>query len=398
MNNDYFRKFVTLSHENGEYGKSFGTTVLEHRNGINKITLSISNVRPNVYFCLTLIKVFDSKATFVDTFSFKSDNSGNAYCKEAVSQKTLHNINLSDFDVCIVKINDTPELITPLVGYCGNKVKWRDYYVKPTKQIEQTPKQKEIKELKKEEKIEEIIKPIIKPYEFGFNNEKRPEKHPLEKIYVDNKTETEQPQVINNNPHKHSIKLNSTEIAKKYKLPKIEHKKSSIELITDIDDFDYKDDNIKIKNNDEDMLENIKVEIKKLKDLALSSYEKDTKCSFENLEDLPNSISEIFDKNSPLVPFKNNATDVDWVIIDYSDLAIVDTKNEFVKNPFLRNSYKKFSHFILGRCNEEDCEVFMLGVPDFFNHEYEENIRNLGFMSFKESTIGVQQGYWIIVL
>ncbi len=383
MNNEYFRKFITLSHENGQSGTSFGTAILEHRNGINKITVSLSKIRPNVTYCLILVKTFDKSAKFVETLTFKSDKLGNAYCKDEVSNKTLENINLCDFDVCAIKIHDTNELITPLVGYLNDKVNWRQFYIKPE------PKQNEKLQYEEPNETENSIHIKSKPYEFGFNTEKNTKNFETEAI---NNAEIITP------VSKRSIKIKKPDILKNYKLQPVKQKKSSIEVINTLDDFEYKDDNIKVKTESDVMLDNLKSEIQNLKELALKSYKIETKCAFEDLLNLPCTLSEIFNNSDSIVPLKNNVTNIDWVIIDYSDLPMIDTDYRFTKNPFIRNSYKKFSHFILGKCVEDGNDIYMLGVPDFFNHEYEENIRNLGFISFKESTIGTQQGYWLIVL
>ncbi len=433
MNNEYFRKFITLSHENGQSSKSFGTVVVEHRAGINKLTLSISNIRPNILYTVTFVKVFDAHARFVDILSFRSDNNGNASCKEEVSMKTLQNIDLCDFNVCIIKISDSKELITPLVGYFNEKVKWKDYYVaqtfadpkhqpnvylntqttihhttpttpvpKPQPYIDPTPQPKPIsKELKKVTVDNDALNITTKPYEFGFNTKTTEYINPLNRNLKEsiNGLKHQIEPVLEQIVETTKDVVENTNLPRKFKIRPPQHKKSTIELITDCDDFEYRDSNVTYTNTDpNNLLEQIKVEIHNLKDLALSSQSFSTECSFESLEKIPYSLDGIFEKSQSISPFKNNASDVDWVIIDYSDLILIDTEQQFIRNPFFRNTYKRFSHFIFGKCIENSKTIYMLGVPDFFNHEYEQDIRDLGFISFRESTVGIQQGYWIIVL
>ncbi len=406
MNNNYFRKFITLSHENGQKGKSFGTFVAEKRDGINKFNLSVSNIRPNLNYCITLIKVFEGSAKFVDIKTFTSDEFGSCSIRDEIKYTTLQNIEIQEFDVCVIRIANSEELITPLVGYFNEKVKWREYYTstpkpveeKPIKQIQKYEPKQEIKQEIKQvlDTVEDIMPLQTKPYEFGFNkpNEK-------EEFYI-------------NTPSKHSLNTNNNHVhvevenkiendlnisTRKYKLKTPVKQAEYNPIISPIDDFDMTDDNIKYTNtSSDDMLEIIKGEIKSLKDIALESMKDDKKCAYEDLQTLPYSIEGIFEKGEKIAPFKINGTDVDWVIIDYSDLVILDNNMNFVRNPFVRNSYKKFSHFILGKCIEDTRTIYILGVPDYFNHEFEQDIRNIGFISFKESFNCTQQGYWIIIL
>ncbi len=445
MNNEYFRKFITLSHENGQSSKSFGTVVVEQRSGVNKLTLSISNIRPNILYTVTFVKVFDAHARFVDVLSFRSDNYGNASCKAELSMKTLQNIDLCDFNVCIIRISESKELLTPLVGYFNEKVKWREYYIPQSEQkpeqktqhqpntnhnthsnnqptvppiitpqpqpyIDHTQHQKPIaKELKKVSVDTDTISIPTKPYEFGFNT-KQPKDYinPVNRKLKDNidglKHQFEPMVTFEVEPVPEIMEMqeevaSNPNLPKKYKIKPLQSKKSTIELITDCDDFEYRDSNVTYTNTDaNNVLEQIKVEIHNLKNLAQSAQAYSTECSYESLEKIPYSLDGIFEKNQMISPFKNNSSDVDWVIIDYSDLILIDTEQKFIKNPFFRNTYKRFSHFIFGKCIENSRTIYMLGVPDFFNHEYEQDIRDLGFISFRESTIGAQQGYWIIVL
>ncbi len=430
MNNEYFRKFITLAHENGQSGKSFGTVVVEQRSGVNKLTLSISNIRPNILYSITLVKVFEAHARFVDVFTFKSDNNGNASCKEEISMKTLQNIELSEFNVCIIKIQDTKELITPLVGYFNEKVKWREYYIpKEEPKVQVTAKEPKVQSTKNEPKIQVTTKELkkveiesdtinipTKPYEFGFNSKPVDYINPVNRNLKDNieglkhsvKHDEDHIHIHHEEVEENQVDLEAIDatptptnpnLPRKFKIKPPETKKSNIELITDIDDFEYRDNNVTYQNSDpNEVLEKIKVEIHNLKDLANDTHEYSTECSFESFEKLPYSLDGIFEKAQSISPFKNNNSEVDWVMIDYSDLLLIDTELQFVRNPFFRNAYKRFSHFIFGKCIEDSKTIYMLGVPDFFNHEFEQDIRDLGFISFRESTLGLQQGYWIIVL
>lgn len=426
MNNDFFRKFITLSQENGQTGKSFGTLITERRDGINKFTINISNVRPKVKYCVTLIKSYETNAKFVDILSFESDDYGNASFKEEVNNKKLNNIELNEFNVCVIRIYNTDELITPLVGYFDKKVKWREFYTKP---IHKEPKKHII-----EQPIEEKPVSTTKPYEFGFNTSSSNAEKDIAKKSTEIEIEAHSNDFKINIPSKYTIKDNiitSTPSTftttkntittatttcsscphknsndnilinkpRKIKLDSVSKKTVHSPILNPIDDFDMQDDNVRYSSLEpEYMLEKLKEEIKNLKNIASSSFEHIEKSAYEDLENLPYSVEGIFDKSEKITPFKNMDNNISWVIIDYSDLLLIEKDSKYTKNPFLRNSYKKFSHFILGKCIEANNVVYMVGVPDFFNHEFERDIRNLGFISFKESNIGVQQGYWLIVL
>ncbi len=386
MKNDYFRKFITLSHENEQRGKTFGTFVAERRESICKVTLSISNIRPNVVYCLTLVKVYENTAKFVDIHTFKSDDYGNVTLKQEIYSKTLQNIELDEFDVCIIRINNSSELITPLVGYFNDKIKWREYYISTKTETVETKKEvvtetKEHVHVHVEDELENIT---TKPYEFGFNTHKPTQ-------VKEDISEPECKKIRNYNLKNNKPNTDNKIYVKKYTVKQREKNIiSPIEEYDDIPSYNPEDSSLTI--------EKLKEEIKKLKNLAVASYDNNTKCCYEDIQTLPYTIDGIFEKSEKIVPFRNNNHDIEWAIVDYTDLVIIDRNLEFVKNPFIRNSYKKFCHFILGRCFDNDKPIYMIGVPDFFNHEYEKDIRALGFISYKEAIGGLAQGYWLLLL
>lgn len=489
MNNDYFRKFITLSADNTTRGKSFGTLVVEKRDNINKINVSISNVRPSIKYSIIFGKIDDKNSCFANIGTFTSDEFGNCAYKCTATRETLQNIELSEFDVCIIKICNANEVITPLVGYFHGKKKWREHY-KPSDTIK-----KEVPE-----------KPNTSVYEFGFNkkndsnksvnivrnapeplagvsdfveddNMPMPRKHSMKDDLNAHKSLSHENDNHNNNgnhndhhndnnhndnhnnnndhhndnnhndnhnnndhhndnnhndnnnnhndhhnDHNHNDNHNNNHNNNDHhndhnhndnhdnnnndhndhhnqgQMPQTKSMQTyprNFKITSIKNQIDSINKNI---NEHQDKIAKINDEIKNL------TSEKDdvtyVKSAYKDLNLLPTSVEDIFDKGMEVLPFISRGKEVEWVSIDFTDLVLIDKNAKFVKNPYFINSYKKYSHFILGKCIEEGRTVYLVGVPDFFEHDSEEYIRNMGFIAFKESNLYsyVHSGYYITVL
>ncbi len=380
MGKDYFRKFINLEMEGRDKQKVFGTATIESRAGVGKINVNVENVRPMIDYIIELVKVTPKKSTGVPIGIITSDNRGHGKLKCEVDGDK---INVADFDVIILKIKNTSELITPLVGYYNEKVQWRSNYSTTMK------KEKEATEQVKEE-MKEPAKKLVEEIK----------KEPIKKVVLEEKTEPLKPEPKENKEEPHMEKHKSAEKpVEKISSPQINKKETTETLINDLDSI-----NLGKGLEGEDifiaMVEKLKNELKELKKITEEDKPpiEEGKTVYTDSQSI--DINYYMDNSKNIMPFEKQSKDVSWREIDLDVLALLPGDNyKLIRNNYFRNSYKRFGKLILGKYIQDGKEFYLVGVPDYYNSFEKNNIVKMGFIQFKCMTnIPVREkakGYWI---
>lgn len=117
-----------------------------------------------------------------------------------------------------------------------------------------------------------------------------------------------------------------------------------------------------------------------------------------------NSASEdmelIWECSEKIEPFSENMP-VEWAKINIRQTSCLPLKNRnSVNDPRVLLSYKRHGHFILGRLTGDSHKVVLLGIPEEYRREDENDFNQAGFYYFKpednvETEDGVR-GYWLL--
>lgn len=435
---NYFRKFITLGMEGDRNSKAFGSAILEYRDIAGKINVAVQNLRGNTNFLVQLVNV-DGNSTGVTVGRLTTDERGKGSLRTDINPLNVANsgLKLDDFQVVIIRIGDTKELITPLVGYVNNIIPWKNNFKTFAKNTEANIK-KEVKELNN--KVEDIKSTLIekkdiitkteeksKPSDLFFTNILATKEKDIEKIKEESKeAKIEDKTEVNDFEKIEDVK---EEIREEIKEETEAKEKTFIKDLFKQEEMDFADmvkrlqkefeeikHMTKVNIDDDNMMakENIPAEneldiepLEEVEDEAMEIESEETEEKIEPVKNEPMkkeykiTIDSIFTNNEKIKPFQEDESGITWILIGLEELALLPYDCYlFIKNPIFRTAQFMFGNLILGKYPDEN--KYIIGVPDFYNGLNSDYMRRNGFVKFmqtKDKKLEVGDlGYWIMVI
>ncbi len=182
----YSRNFIPLKQDNTSYNLDFrqasGRGLIEIKEGKGKLTVYAQGLKPfnnyNIEFmCFEKGELKNAKVS-----TFCVDESGKAEIKKDFNPENVFETGskIEDFNILAINVSNTNKLVTTLVGYIGNEVKWQDKYIMPKKecsfcypnqdnsQIPETPEMPEIPQMPESPSNSSSLKEALDEREEGL--------------------------------------------------------------------------------------------------------------------------------------------------------------------------------------------------------------------------------------
>lgn len=389
----YYRKFITLSMDGDKYSKAFGSVVLEHRDNIGKINVSLQGLRENTFFIVQLVKV-EATSVGVTVGEITTNDKGNGNLRLELNPYNVSGsgYSLDSFDVVIIRIGNTKDLITPLVGYVDNIVFWKNNFKNFIKNNGDLKINDQIKI--KQENVEEKTKENIK-VESNLENKPISENKLKQCDIFFNSLYSKEEKTVIENKQGSGTKINDIlrdeEIDFSSMVKKLQKEFEEIKLLTeDVDNIKY-DEEREALEDDNDIVSEA---YKNVPDEAIVNKTVTNKTDTEEI-----TIENVMTNYAKIVPFEKSDNSVSWVLIGLEELALL--KGDcylFIRNPIFRTAKFLFGNLILGKYVNE--EKYIIGVPDHYSKSNTDYMRRNGFLKFMSSkNKELEQGdlgYWLM--
>ena len=366
-----------------------GSCTIEIKNNIGIIRIYIQNLKQSKTYKFSLygISVNKNSSEGINICEISPDNTGSFEHKIEFDpekfmeqEKTIEDINVIAV-ICekICNKNETEPLLCPLCGYTDMKINWKNRF----KILEQNTETKKDEQLKTDIGLNEEEKEILKNILLSEENKEENQKIDIEEIENHNNNIIEEEKTIYSTEAILKKEFENIFLEKDYK-PNIEKDKktfkiNSSDIFSQITEKFNKELEILEKSGiftKEDILKITGNEIK---------YNNDN----TNTKDI-NIIDLIFIQNQ-----KTNIADTkkEWIICDLNESLLLPIEEiNYIKNPFILYSFKKYNHIIIGRDKEK--EKYYIGIPDYYSDDYKYISSNLGFNEFIKKDNN-NWGYWI---
>ena len=370
----YTRIFMPLIDETKGYEYKnkvpVGRCLLESRGGEGKLMVWVQNLKPEALYRVNLI--------------FKEGNvyAGLPLCSLSVRSEgkaeLRHNFNAADIEgfgrsldqclgVAIIVVGDS-NTAAPLCGYRSGILPWRSGF----KKVE-PPVQKEREEKAKIEIAEEV----------------------LEEVSEEEDKDTAGEKIINDEEKEVAY----AEIADKGIADEEDEGAVEDEIKGDKEEFqEAAEESQEAAEESQETVESQEVveeqaEEQKIDTPMVSAPENVLSDVFKE------EVEAVFKTHTHMNPFEKQNRQVKWVRISLSEnLSLPSDICGLLSGPFVEDAYKKYSHIILGKADDDGPMRYYIGIPSL----YDPKDKIEGFKQFKCSEDKKPQpsdyGYWLIFM
>lgn len=360
----YSRNFISLNQESSAYNLDFracmGKCIIEIRENVGKINISVQGLKPSILYKICLISLKDTELKEEPLGFIDIDVNGKGESKISFNPDNINNsgLKIEDCNVISIIVEDN-ELTSPLVGYIGEEIYWREKYIsykENASKFEDEDNDKineDMIELENEinEDITEFDDKINEDIN-EFDNEIN-EDIKLENLILDNKVGEIEDTSEKNTQNNSNINKNDIENTNRFE-----------DFNNLIKNFKKEMLNLEENTSNKDIISNIGQNIN----------ENNTNIPEKNMD-----IEYIKIKNPIMKPFENNKDNTVWYRISPEELVLLGEDIwKYSNNQFVFVNYKKYKHLILGIKLENMEDKYILGVPC----KFEKNFSSKGLNEF----------------
>lgn len=404
--NEYSRSFIPLKQDSPGFSINeklpVGKCIIEiTKNGRAKISVSVSNVKPETVYKVYLIS--GAAAGSVCAGTLLVDSWGKGDIKWEYDSQTLENgLTMSQIDVVSVIVPKGDSFTAVLTGYRDFEIMWKNNF-RPVDTINK------IKKMSPIVRVGTIMGEEIAADNDTTDREVYTRKDmPLKNVEstietvntIDEEMKSKSPTngivdgVYDNIMNAHSSIEDTMEASQLdsglygnsvIKTGSAEPENIASDGLESVDRQDQRKPHI--HEMFKEMAESIKAGLESIESYTVLSDEELSAfmSGFEDNAINTRGIEYIFEKNLKILPFTRQKEQIEWVKIGIRELIYLPLNfMRIASDPIIACLYRRYRHLILGRQQNGSGEIYYLGVPSAYNEKNALILAQLGFDQFEE--------------